>query len=283
MKIILGHEAEIKLLKKLHEEDALGHAYIFYGPDNIGKTTVAKGFADYLETGKFEISEKPLQDSRVFSPKNGLIGIDQMRELKSYLSLKPIIAKRKTVIIESANLLNAEAQNALLKSAEEPPKNSLLIMTLQNPESLIPTLNSRFQNIYFSEPSEKKVLTFFEKENKKEFKEALEMFGTKVGLIFEYLNNEKFKEEILRIKKYLSVNPAKRAEMAKEMLDVEDFDMSAFLKLIVLLLTKKATTKQNTENWHEIMEIFKNLEYYNLNQKIQLKYLNQILSTWKNT
>ena len=114
-----------------------------------------------------------------------------MRELKNFLTRKPIIAKRKTVIIESANLLNAEAQNALLKSAEEPPKDSLLIMTLQNPESLIPTLNSRFQNVYFGEPSEKKVLAFFEEENKKDFKEAVEMFGTKVGLIFRYFEHQK--------------------------------------------------------------------------------------------
>ena len=67
------------------------------------------------------------------------------------------------------------------------------------------------------------------------------------------------------------------------MLDNEEFDLNAFLKLIVLLLTKEATSKQNAENWHKIMELFKNLEYYNLNQKIQLKYLNQILLTCKNT
>lgn len=283
MKTILGHEAEIKLLKKLHEGDNLGHAYIFYGPDNIGKTTVARGFANFLETGKFEISEKPLQDSHMFSPKKGIIGIDQMRELKTYLSMKPIISKRKTIIIESANLLNTEAQNALLKSAEEPPKDSLLIMTLQNPEALIPTLNSRFQNIYFGEPSEKKITTFFEEENKKEFKEAVEMFGSKVGLIFEYFENENFRDEILKVKKYLSASSIKKDELAKEMLDDEEFNLNTFIKLAILLLAKQATNKQNVENWHKIMELFKNLEYYNLNQKIQLKYLNQILSTWKNT
>ncbi len=281
MQTILGHEDEIKLFKKLIQNEALGHAYIFYGPENIGKTTVAKGLANYLESGKFEISEKPLQDSKVFSPENGLIGIDQMRELKVFLSRKPIISKRKVVIIESANLLNDQAQNALLKSAEEPPKDSLIIITMQNPESLIPTLASRFQKIYFGEPSSKKVMAFFEKENRKDFKEAVEMFGGKVGLIFSHFESDKFREEITSIKKYLSASPAKKDELLKERLDDESFNSYEFLKSIILLLSKEAEAKQNAENWHKIMEIFRNLEYYNLNPKIQLKYLNQLLSTWK--
>lgn len=281
MQTILGHEAEIKLLKKLSQEETLGHAYIFYGPENIGKTTVARGFANFLEMGKFELPEKPPQDSRVFSPENGLIGIDQMRELKNFLSRKPVLSKRKVVIIESANLMNDQAQNALLKSAEEPPKDSLIVVTMQNPESLIPTLASRFQKIYFGEPSTKKVATFFETKNKKDFKEAIEMFGGKVGLVFQYLENDGFKEEINNIKKYLSSTPAKKEELLKERLDDENFNSYEFLKSIILLLSKEAATKENAENWHKIMEIFRNLEYYNLNPKIQLKYLNQILSTWK--
>lgn len=281
MQTILGHETEIKLFKKLIQDEAFGHAYIFYGPENIGKTTVARGLANYLESGKFELSEKPLQDARVFSPENGLIGIDRMRELKIFLSRKPIISKRKVAIIESANLLNDQAQNALLKSAEEPPKDSLVIITMQNPESLLPTLASRFQKIYFGEPSEKKVMDFFEKENKKDFKEAVEMFGGKVGLIFSYFENEKFREEINGIKKYLSSTAPKKDELLKERLEDEYFNPYEFLKSIILLLSKEAETKQNTETWHKIMEIFKNLDYYNLNPKIQLRYLNQLLSTWK--
>lgn len=283
METILGHEEEIKLLKKLKQNETLGHAYIFYGPENIGKTTVAKGFANYLETGKFTLPEKPPQDSKIFSPENGLIGIDKMRELKNFLSRKPIVSPRKVAIIESANLLNDQAQNALLKSAEEPPKDSLIILTIQNPESLIPTLSSRFQKIYFGEPSEKKVSEFFEKETKKDFKEAVALFGGKVGLIYSYFENDEFKEEINNVKKYLAASPAKKEELLKEKLDEENFNAYEFLKSIVLLLSKSSETKQNAENWHKIMEIFKNLDYYNLNSKIQLKYLNQILSTWKYT
>lgn len=283
MKTILGHEEEIKLLKKLHEQGTLGHAYIFYGPENIGKTTVAKGFANYLEAGKFETPDKPLQDSKVFSPEEGLIGIDRMRELKNFLSKKPIIASRKIAIIESGNLLNDQAQNALLKSAEEPPADSLIIVTIQNPESLIPTLMSRFQKIYFGEPSESKVNKFFEDKNKKDFQAATKIFGSKVGLIIKYLEDEKFRDEIIEIKKYIEAAPAKKEEFIKQKLDDENFNPNEFLKTVVLLISKDAGNKQNTENWHKIMELFGNLEYYNLNSKIQLKYLNQILTTWKHT
>ena len=283
MQTILGHEEEIKLFKRLCKEGTLGHAYIFYGSENIGKTTVAKGLANYLETGNFELPEKPLQDSRVFSPENGLIGIDKMRELKNFLSRKPIISQKKIAIIQSANLLNDQAQNALLKSAEEPPKDSLIIITLQNPESLLPTLNSRFQNIFFSEPSEKKVAEYFGSESKKDFKEAVSMFGGKVGLIMNYVSDKDFRDNIEEIKKYLPASLARKDEFVKEKIEDENFNIYDFLKLIILLLSKNAQNKENLENWHKIMELFKNLEYYNLNQKIQLKYLNQILFTWKNT
>jgi DNA polymerase III delta prime subunit len=283
MKTILGHEEEIKLLKKLTEQETLGHAYIFYGPENIGKTTVAKGFANYLETGKFETADKPLQDSKVFSPEEGLIGIDRMRELKNFLSKKPIISSRKVAIIESGNLLNDQAQNALLKSAEEPPANSLIIVTLQNPESLIPTLMSRFQKIYFGEPAESKITKFFEAENKKDFQAALKVFGSKAGLIIKYLEDEKFRDEINEIKKYIGAVPVKKEEYIKQKLEDDSFNPSEFLKTVILLISKDAEKKQNSENWHKIMELFENLEYYNLNSKIQLKYLNQILTTWKNT
>lgn len=283
MKTILGHEEEIKLLKKLHEQGTLGHAYIFYGPENIGKTTVAKGFANYLETGEFEITDKPLQDSKVFSPEEELIGIDKMRELKNFLSRKPLIAPRKVAIIESGELLNDQAQNALLKSAEEPPASSLIILTIQNPESLIPTLMSRFQKIYFGEPSEKKVTKFFENENKKDFQSAFEFFGGKIGLITNYLEDKDFKNEINETKKYLESSPIKREELLKQKLEDENFSPRNFVKTVILLISKTAHNKQNIKNWHEIMELFTNLEYYNLNSKIQLKYLNQLLTTWKNT
>lgn len=283
MQTIVGHEEEIKLLKKLQEKGTLGHAYIFYGPEHIGKTTVAKGFASFLETGKFEITNKPLQDSKVFSPTDGLIGIDRMRELKIFLSQKSIISPLKIAIIESADLLNDQAQNALLKSAEEPPKNSLIILTIQNPEILIPTLNSRFQKIYFGEPTEEKISKHFKDNNGKNLQTAIKIFGNKIGLVSRYLTDAEFQEEIKDLLEYLNADQVKKDNILKQKLEEESFNPNEFVKNIVLLISKDATRKENLENWHKLMELFTNLEYYNLNSKIQLKYLNQILSTWKHT
>ena len=109
------------------------------------------------------------------------------------------------------------------------------------------------------------------------------MFGGKVGLIMNYVSDKDFRDNIEEIKKYLPASLARKDEFVKEKIEDENFNIYDFLKLIILLLSKNAQNKENLENWHKIMELFKNLEYYNLNQKIQLKYLNQILSTWKNT
>ena len=80
--------------------------------------------------------------------------------------------------------------------------------------------------------------------------------------------NSNLGEELLKVhKSYL-----KLINTLKEKIEDENFNIYDFLKLIILLLSNNAQNKENLENWHKIMELFKNLEYYNLNQKIQLKY-----------
>lgn len=75
------------------------------------------------------------------------IGIDQVRHLQMFLTRKPYQAKIKTVVISEAEKLTIPAQNAFLKTLEEPPENSLIILCSQNEEQLLPTIISRCQLI----------------------------------------------------------------------------------------------------------------------------------------
>lgn len=76
------------------------------------------------------------------------IGIGQIKELKSYLMQKPFQNKFKTTVIEKAGLLTTEAQNALLKTLEEPPAYANLILCIEKEGDLLPTILSRCQKIY---------------------------------------------------------------------------------------------------------------------------------------
>ncbi len=136
--------------KSLSENGHLSHSYIFFGESQKEIFIFAKSLANFLETGEFNNPKKTLQDlSVIFSNEKGNIGIDEIRDLQKFLYTRPAIAKRKTAIVNGFENLTDQAQSAILKIVEEPPKQSLIILTGQNPDNLLPTVSSRFQKIYF--------------------------------------------------------------------------------------------------------------------------------------
>src|SRR3990172_3201482 len=127
---IIGHERAIKDLKKLADSSSLSHAYLFHGLSMVGKRLVAESLANYLENGVFVREEGAiLLDAKTFSPgESGSLGIDTVRELQDFLSKRPVKSPRRTAIVDGAEKMTAEAQNALLRIAEEPPSSSLVIL-----------------------------------------------------------------------------------------------------------------------------------------------------------
>lgn len=138
----------------------LSHAYLFFGGGNSSrakneKFAFAESLANFLEKGVFGKPEKPLSDlSVVEKNEKETVGIDAARDLKNFLYRKPVVSKRRTAIIKDSENLTPEAQNAILKIAEEPPDYSLIIFIASDETNLLPTLKSRLQKIYFPRPAE---------------------------------------------------------------------------------------------------------------------------------
>ncbi|MGI5826150.1 MAG: hypothetical protein ACOX50_01925 [Patescibacteria group bacterium] len=106
--------------------------------------------------------------------KKDSIGIEEARRLQKFLLLKPYSREKKVVLIEGAEALTIEAQNALLKTLEEPPAKSQIILTLPDESLLLPTIVSRCQLITLNHQSQ---ITLTDKEEK-EIKETLENLMT---------------------------------------------------------------------------------------------------------
>lgn len=158
--MIIGHQKIINFLDKSIEKNRLAGAYLFCGPENVGKFTVALNFAKRL-TGNdskninphnqnFGVGINP--DIIIITPeteeKNGItkkkdIKIEKIRELQHSLSLSAYFGKYKVAIIDGAEYLTISAQNALLKILEEPAENCVLILIAHNPEKILPTIKSR--------------------------------------------------------------------------------------------------------------------------------------------
>jgi DNA polymerase-3 subunit delta' len=160
---IIGHAPQLEVLRVALRSDRLHHAYLFVGPDGVGKRAVALALAMALhckeEEGDFcgrcaecaRIQGRNHPDVKLIEcgAEKKEISIQQVRELEKALRFRSFSGGRKVAIIDPATLLNQAAQNALLKTLEEPPSESLLILLATSAGSLLPTLRSRCLRLNF--------------------------------------------------------------------------------------------------------------------------------------
>jgi hypothetical protein len=127
---------------------APSHAVLLTGTTGIGKTSLANYLAERLQV-------QPAYMRRITSLDGKAIGIEPIRELEHFLSLAVPgrAAIKRVIIIEQSQLLGIEAQNALLKTLEEPPVDTVIIMTAPSVQSLLPTIQSRLQTIAVIKPA----------------------------------------------------------------------------------------------------------------------------------
>jgi DNA polymerase-3 subunit delta' len=162
------------------------HALLIAGPNGSGKATLATSLTETI-IGIEEGSLDNYAYKMIIRASEGSIGVDEVRSLERFLSLKvPSEAKfNRALIIENAQLLTLEAQNALLKTLEEPPLGTFIILTANNTQSLLPTIRSRAQMITIKKISQSDLLAYFEKlgYNPAEIKQAYSISGGLPGLM----------------------------------------------------------------------------------------------------
>lgn len=160
----IGNHKAIVFLRKSLEKGNINHAYLFSGPERVGKSTLAKIFAQHLINGTplsngIDLYDKDaLLDVIFLAPeiveKNGItkqrdISVEKVRDAKQGLSLFPYKGKYKVLIIEDAHKMNTAAQNALLKILEEPNETSVIILVTHEIDRILPTILSRVQVVNF--------------------------------------------------------------------------------------------------------------------------------------
>ncbi|MDU4935065.1 MAG: DNA polymerase III subunit delta' C-terminal domain-containing protein [Peptostreptococcaceae bacterium] len=142
---IIGQEFAKKYITNSIKNYKVNHAYMFEGIDGIGKNLFAKEF------GKLLINVDNVDNSPDYiniEPTGSSIKIAQIRELQSDIIIKPH-SKYKIYVINHAEKMTVESQNALLKTLEEPPEYAIIILITNNKESLLPTIKSRCEIIKF--------------------------------------------------------------------------------------------------------------------------------------
>ena len=168
---IIGHQQITEQLQRTVASDRIAGAYLFVGPTGIGKEMVARYFAQLIlcqqgaqpgsppVIGKGQVCGTCLACRKVDSgnhpdlqfirPEGSLLKIGQIRELQKQIIYEPLEASRKVYILTDAERMNPEAENCLLKTLEEPPAASVLILLTANIQALLPTTRSRCQILQF--------------------------------------------------------------------------------------------------------------------------------------
>ncbi len=157
---IIGHKKILHRLERSISRHSVSHAYLFSGPEGVGKFAVALSFARNLVENRAEwensmdVSQEMLHaDIRVVAPeveeKNGVvkkkeIKVEAVKDLQHWLILSAR-GSYKVAIVNDADWLNKTAQNALLKTLEEMPKGTVMILVAQDEWMLLPTVVSRCQ------------------------------------------------------------------------------------------------------------------------------------------
>lgn len=177
-----------KTLLSLTQSGRMPHAIIFAGLQGIGKSTMAFRLAKFLlarkeDSGPSLFGDAPAAPTSLYSNpedqstrlilsgghpdlmvverkfeedkgKHKDIDVEQAREIPSFLRLTPFMGGWRVVIIDDADTMSRAAQNAILKTLEEPPANALIILIAHRPGMLIPTIRSRCRVVEFSAPSQ---------------------------------------------------------------------------------------------------------------------------------
>ena len=160
---IVGQPQAVSMLQKSLRNNRIAHAYLFSGEQGIGKSSCAVSLAQALNCvhggedgcGECPVCQKIMRfssiDFRMIEPKGAaeVITIDDIRELRREIRLAPVEGKYKVFYIKDADRMNEQSSNALLKVLEEPPEESVLILSTTRPHLLLPTVLSRCQVIYF--------------------------------------------------------------------------------------------------------------------------------------
>lgn len=205
---ILGQDKALRILSRFIQKGKIPHALLFTGIEGIGKQMAAIAFAmacncERISSNLFVINEKNIGSERrnsevgddltgpcglcrsckkilsgnhpdivIITPIGPTIKIAQIRDVLKILSLKPYEARVRVVVILKSHTMNPAASNALLKVLEEPPDNSILILTTPNASDLLSTIVSRCRNIRFNPLLKNDIIRLLEQNYKIDYEHA---------------------------------------------------------------------------------------------------------------
>lgn len=296
-KDIIGHEQIISHLSSALKNKKVSHAYIFNGDDGIGKNMLSKAFAKALqcEAGygdscnmcrscrQVESGNQP-DIKWVKHEKQASIGVEDIRtQLNNDIAIKPYSSKYKIYIIDEAEKLTPQAQNALLKTIEEPPAYGIIMLLTSSVDALLPTIRSRCVTLNLKAVEFEKVQAFLmDQYQVPDYKARVcaAFAQGNIGKAVRMANSPDFnelQEDILRILKHIDdmevyeiMDAVKNlSEHKTDIYDIIDMMMVWYRDIMMLKITKDMNLLIYREEYRALNQKAKKITFDGIDNIIQ--------------
>jgi DNA polymerase-3 subunit delta' len=234
---LIGHERVLGLLAK--EIDAPAQAYLFAGPSNVGKATVARRFAAALLCSQGGRHDTPCSSCRragsgnhpdliVVEPEGrSSLSVDQARATVAQAPMSPVEGGRKIFVFDEAGSMSEQAANALLKTIEEPTPSTIFILVVESEDDLPATIGSRCRTVQFGRVSEAALVAALEGHgtDSERAGEAARISGGRPGLALGLVSNPDlaaYRDVWLSIPVRVSPHPGEAFLLADEVLEAAE-------------------------------------------------------------
>ena len=281
MRDFIGHEALINNFKQRCLKNTLSHAHLIAGEDGVGKGKLANILAKFILNGDLD---REYVDIINYSSEKSSFGVDDVRDIIEEVYKKPFEKDKKVIIIHEGNKLTIQAQNALLKTIEEPPKGVYIIILCESLELILDTIKSRCE-IYKLKPLTKSELYEYIKIKKfnydeNEIKSAIAFSEGVPGRIDRYFNDDKLRElrnNIVILIKNLNKNDLEDILQQEESFSNLKNDKEEVLNIFGLfirdiLINKEIENEEfiiNSDKLEDIKELTKEMSFKKLNNMIK--------------
>ena len=281
MRNFIGYSDLINNFKDRCLKNTLSHAHLIAGEDGIGKSKLANILAKFILNGDLD---REYVDIINYSSEKSSFGVDDVRDIIEEVYKKPFEKDKKVIIIHEGNKLTIQAQNALLKTIEEPPKGVYIIILCESLELILDTIKSRCE-IYKLKPLTKSELYEYIKIKKfnydeNEIKSAIAFSEGVPGRIDRYFNDDKLRElrnNIVILIKNLNKNDLEAILQQEESFSNLKNDKEEVLNIFGLfirdiLINKEIENEEfiiNSDKLEDIKELTKEMSFKKLNNMIK--------------